>query len=124
MDCGSIAAAFPQRRPQPPLPARDGWGHLPVWGFGHVADSSHPDLDAGMRVYGYFPLASWLTVGCLDEAEGLLRRAVSYPAEMMPVQDEARYLSAIRRMAVRFNSSTSLANFSMANASWKIAPAR
>ena len=29
------------------------WGRLNVWGYAHVADSRHPELEEGVRVYGY-----------------------------------------------------------------------
>ncbi len=41
-------------------PGDDGaaWGRIPVWGFGTVLESSHPDVAAGERLYGYFPMSS------------------------------------------------------------------
>ena len=35
-----------------------GWGSIPVWGFGTVQASRHPDIQPGERLYGYFPMAS------------------------------------------------------------------
>ena len=34
------------------------WGRIPVWGFGTVQASRHPDLAVGERLYGYFPMSS------------------------------------------------------------------
>ena len=34
------------------------WGRIPVWGFGTVLESRHPDVAAGERLYGYFPMSS------------------------------------------------------------------
>ena len=34
------------------------WGRIPVWGFGVVQASRHPDLAVGERLYGYFPMSS------------------------------------------------------------------
>ena len=34
------------------------WGCIPVWGFGTVQASNHPDVDVGERLYGYFPMAN------------------------------------------------------------------
>lgn len=34
------------------------WGHIPVWGFGSVVQSTHPGVAVGERLYGYFPMAS------------------------------------------------------------------
>jgi len=36
---------------------RDGFGVVPVWGFGEVVDSSVPEVAVGSRYYGYWPLA-------------------------------------------------------------------
>ncbi|MCW5649054.1 MAG: DUF2855 family protein [Ramlibacter sp.] len=37
-----------------------GWGHMPVWGFADVVDSTVDGVAVGERFYGYFPLASHL----------------------------------------------------------------
>ena len=37
-----------------------GWGRVPVWGMGVVADSRYPDVAVGERMYGYFPLGRYL----------------------------------------------------------------
>lgn len=36
----------------------DGWGIVPVWGFGTVTQSLHPGVALGERLYGYWPMAS------------------------------------------------------------------
>ncbi|RYF34918.1 MAG: DUF2855 family protein [Comamonadaceae bacterium] len=36
----------------------DGWGSIPVWGFGSVSQSLHPGVAVGERLYGYWPMAS------------------------------------------------------------------
>ena len=35
----------------------DGWGVVPVWGFGSVVQSLHPGVAVGERLYGYWPMA-------------------------------------------------------------------
>lgn len=35
----------------------DGFGVVPVWGFGDVIDSTVPEIAVGTRYYGYWPLA-------------------------------------------------------------------
>ncbi len=40
----------------------DVWGRIPVWGFATVAQSLHPGVAVGERLYGYFPMASTLVV--------------------------------------------------------------
>jgi len=45
------------------FPAADeGWGKVPVWGMGEVVRSRHPELPPGTRMYGYFPLARYVTL--------------------------------------------------------------
>lgn len=34
------------------------WGRIPVWGFGTVVASRHPDVAVGERLYGYFPMSN------------------------------------------------------------------
>jgi hypothetical protein len=36
----------------------DGWGIVPVWGFGSVVQSTHPAFVVGERLYGYWPMAT------------------------------------------------------------------
>lgn len=38
------------------------WGCIPVWGFADVIASEHPDVPVGERCYGYFPMASHVTL--------------------------------------------------------------
>lgn len=40
----------------------DGWGLLPVWGFGDVEQSECPQIKAGERLFGYFPPATHVTL--------------------------------------------------------------
>ncbi|MEZ5558677.1 MAG: DUF2855 family protein [Pseudomonadales bacterium] len=44
------------------FPAESGWGRIPVWGFGDVLESAHPEISAGERLYGYFPMSSHLVI--------------------------------------------------------------
>ncbi|MET0544116.1 MAG: DUF2855 family protein [Variovorax sp.] len=37
--------------------ADEGFGIVPVWGFGSVVQSLHPGVAVGERLYGYFPMA-------------------------------------------------------------------
>lgn len=37
---------------------QEGWGSIPVWGFGTVLQSLHPGVAVGEKIYGYFPMAS------------------------------------------------------------------
>jgi hypothetical protein len=40
----------------------DAWGHMPVWGFADVVASTVSGVEVGERFYGYFPIASHLSV--------------------------------------------------------------
>jgi len=44
------------------FPAEEGWGRIPVWAIGAVAESRHGGFSEGDRYYGYFPMSSTLTV--------------------------------------------------------------
>lgn len=44
------------------FPAPEGWGRVPVWGFGDVVESQAEGVKVGERVYGYFPMSTHLIV--------------------------------------------------------------
>lgn len=44
------------------FPGPDGFGRVPVWGHARVEASAHPDIAAGQRFYGYWPMSTHLTV--------------------------------------------------------------
>jgi len=44
------------------FPAEEGWGRVPVWGFGDVVRSRHDAVPEGERLYGYYPMSSWLII--------------------------------------------------------------
>ena len=51
------------------FPTTEGWGLVPLWGFGEVVASETDGVAVGSRVYGYFPSASHVVVkaGAVDE---------------------------------------------------------
>ena len=51
----------------------EGWGIVPVWGFGRVVQSSHPGVAIGERLYGYWPLATAPSCSRTLERAGLSR---------------------------------------------------
>ena len=58
----------------------DGWGCIPVWGFGRVVQSLHPGVAVGERLYGYWPMASHAVLqparlGAAGFADGAPHRA-------------------------------------------------
>jgi hypothetical protein len=67
------------------FPAPDGFGKVPVWGFGTVTESNAPEIAVGARFYGYYPLAESLDVipkktptGFIDTAPHRAAKAVIY----------------------------------------------
>lgn len=44
------------------FPAAEGWGRIPVWGFADVVASKHPEIAVGERLYGYFPISSYVVL--------------------------------------------------------------
>ena len=55
------------------FPAPEGFGRIPVWGFGNVVESRHPDVAIGERLYGYFPMSEYLVI----EADRVTASALS-----------------------------------------------
>jgi hypothetical protein len=48
------------------FPAPEGFGNIPVWGFGDVIASRHPGITIGERLFGYFPMATYLVIEAAD----------------------------------------------------------
>jgi hypothetical protein len=44
------------------FPAEEGWGRVPVWGFGDVVRSRHEAVAEGERLFGYFPMSTHLVI--------------------------------------------------------------
>ena len=40
------------------FPAEEGWGRIPIWGFGNVIESRHPEVAVGEKFYGYYPMST------------------------------------------------------------------
>jgi len=67
------------------FPAPDGFGIIPVWGFGEVVASSHPLIAAGERLFGYFPMATHLVIEAADVSKRGLRDAAAHRQGVAPV---------------------------------------
>lgn len=76
------------------FPAEDGWGKPPVWGFAEVAESRCAGLEAGERLYGYFPMASHLVIEPGKLREASLIDASAHRAELPPVYNQYARLAA------------------------------
>jgi uncharacterized protein DUF2855 len=52
------------------FPGPPGYGRVPVWGFARVEESSHPDIAAGSRYFGYLPMSTHHVVAPEPVGEG------------------------------------------------------
>ena len=67
------------------FPAPDGFGNIPVWGFGEVIASKHPAVPVGERLFGYFPMATHLVMEAADVSKRGLRDAAAHRQGVAPV---------------------------------------
>jgi len=67
------------------FPAPEGFGNIPVWGFGKVIASRHPMVATGERLFGYFPMATHLVIEAADVRKGTLRDAAAHRQGVAPV---------------------------------------
>ena len=75
--------------PVAPTPGDDTpWGCIPVWGFGTVTESRHPDVAVGERLYGYFPMASSVDLAPEKTTALSFSDAASHRAALHPVYNQ------------------------------------
>jgi hypothetical protein len=67
------------------FPAPKDFGNIPVWGFGDVIASNHPDIPIGERLFGYFPMATHLVIEAADVSKRGLRDAAAHRQGVAPV---------------------------------------
>lgn len=67
------------------FPAPDGFGNVPVWGFGEVIATKHPGIAAGETLFGYFPMATHLVIEAADVSKRGLRDAATHRQGVSPV---------------------------------------
>jgi Protein of unknown function (DUF2855) len=67
------------------FPASDGFGNIPVWGFGNVIASKHPQVEEGERLFGYFPMATHLAIEAVDVSKRGLRDGAAHRQGVAPV---------------------------------------
>jgi hypothetical protein len=67
------------------FPAPDGFGNIPVWGFGQVIASKHPQIAEGELLFGYFPMATHLVIEAADVSKRGLRDAAAHRQGVAPV---------------------------------------
>ena len=67
------------------FPAPDGFGNIPVWGFGEVIASKHQNVAEGERLFGYFPMATHLVIEAADVTKRGLRDGAAHRQGVAPV---------------------------------------
>jgi hypothetical protein len=67
------------------FPAPEGFGNVPVWGFGEVIASKHPAIAAGETLFGYFPMSTHLVIEAADVSKRGLRDAAAHRQGVAPV---------------------------------------
>jgi hypothetical protein len=67
------------------FPAPKNFGNIPVWGFGEVIASRHPNIQQGERLFGYFPMATHLVIEAADVGKRGLRDAAAHRQGVAPV---------------------------------------
>lgn len=67
------------------FPAPQGFGIVPVWGFGEVVASRHPSVAIGERLFGNFPMATHLVIEAADVSKRGLRDAAAHRQGVAPV---------------------------------------
>jgi hypothetical protein len=65
--------------------APEGFGNIPVWGFGKVMVSTHPQVAEGERLFGYFPMATYLVIEAADVSKRGLRDGAAHRQGVAPV---------------------------------------
>ena len=53
------------------FPTEAGWGRVPAIGWGRIVESTHPDIEAGGRYFGWFPMAQHFDARVSVTAEGV-----------------------------------------------------
>ena len=70
------------------FPAPEGWGRIPVWGFGDVVRSQHGSVAVGERLYGYFPMSQYLVLRPERVSAGGFVDATPHRAALPPVYNQ------------------------------------
>lgn len=67
------------------FPAPEGFGIIPVWGFGRVIASRHPDIATDEILFGYFPMATHLVIEAVNVKRGGFSDGASHRQNVSPV---------------------------------------
>ena len=91
------------------FPAPDGFGKAPAWGFGVVEDSRAEGVASGERFYGYFPVASHLTVEVAKADDSGFSDSAAHRQGLSPFYN--RYLRTSADPAYRADDEAMIAAF-------------
>ncbi len=75
------------------FPVEDGWGVIPVWGFADVVETNHPDIQAGERLYGYFPMGDHLVMAPSKVSASRIVDGAAHRAALPPVYNSYSRMS-------------------------------
>jgi len=67
------------------FPVQAGWGVIPVWGFAKVIETKHPEVGAGERLYGYWPMGTHVVMQPGKLRDDQLRDMSAHRAELAAV---------------------------------------
>ncbi len=76
------------------FPGEGDYGCIPVWGFGVVEHSAHPDLSEGTRLYGYFPMATHVMLKPGDVEAFGFSDTVAHRSALPPIYNQYLITSA------------------------------
>ncbi|HUR89761.1 MAG TPA: DUF2855 family protein [Ramlibacter sp.] len=65
-----------------------GWGIVPVWGFGTVAETKHAEVAVGERMYGYWPMADFAVLQPGRVSEAGFTDAAPHRAELHAIYNQ------------------------------------
>lgn len=74
--------------PVAPEAASEGWGVVPVWGFGVVTESLCASVVAGERLYGYWPMASHAVLQPVRDSTAGFFDGASHRSALHPVYNQ------------------------------------
>ncbi len=77
------------------FPAENGWGRIPVMGWGTVLASNHPGISKGERVSGFFPMSTHLLIAAGDATVSQFADVSEHRVDLAPL-----YAAFQRRAAI------------------------
>jgi hypothetical protein len=76
------------------FPAEDGWGRIPVWGFGDVVASRCTEVAEGERLYGYFPMSTSVVIRPVKVGPHSLSDGSTHREHLHPVYNSYQRVAA------------------------------